>query len=104
MTDDGIPLTTDKGSTSASRLPTWREMNRDTSPEAETMLLKLWRETPVWRKLEMMDGLNRGARRLALIGLRRRFPDASPEELRRRLAAMLLGEALAEQVYGPLPT
>ncbi|MCC6607974.1 MAG: hypothetical protein IT327_32510 [Anaerolineae bacterium] len=79
-------------------------MNWDTSPEAEAVLFKLWRETPAWRKLEMMESLNQGARQLALMGLRQRFPGASPEELQRRLASILLGEALASRVYGPLPT
>ncbi len=83
-----------------NRLPSWREMNQDTSPEAEAVLFKLWRETPGWRKLEMMEGLNRTARQLALVGLRRRFPEASQAELRRRLAGILLGEELATQVYG----
>lgn len=65
-------------STSAHRLPTWREMNMDTSPEAEAVLFKLQRETPAWRKYELMEDLNRTARQLALIGLRRRFPNALP--------------------------
>ena len=85
------------------RLPTWREMNRDTSPEAEAVLFQLWREAPAWRKLQWMEDLNRTARHLALLGLRRRFPEASEAELRRRLASLLLGEELATRVYGPLP-
>jgi hypothetical protein len=85
------------------RLPTWREMNLDTTPEAEAILFKLWRETPAWRKLEMMEHLNRMARQLALAGLRRRHPDAGPEELHRLLADMILGSELAAQVYGPIP-
>lgn len=85
------------------RLPSWREMNWDTTPEAEAILFKLWREAPAWRKLEMMEGLNRAARQLALIGLRQRFPNASTEELRRRLATITLGEELASRVYGPAP-
>jgi hypothetical protein len=84
------------------RLPSWREMNWDTSPEAETVLFRLWREAPAWRKLEMMEGLNRAARQLALAGLRQRFPNASAQELRRRLAAITLGEELATRVYGPV--
>ncbi len=84
------------------RLPTWREMNSDTAPEAEAVLFKLLRETPGWRKLEMMEDLNQAARQLALIGLRRRHPNASPEELKRRLAVMFLGEELATKVYGPI--
>jgi len=85
-------------------LSSWREMNQDTSPEAETILFKLWREAPAWRKLEMMEDLNRTARQLALVGLRRRFPAASSEELQWRLAVMLLGEELATRVYGPFPS
>ena len=86
-----------------NRLPTWREMNLDTTPEVEAVLFQLWRETPAWRKLEMMENLNRTARQLALAGLRRRHPDASPEDLHRLLADMLIGPELATQVYGPLP-
>ena len=93
-----------KPSSFEGHLPSWREMNLDTSPEAEAILFRLWRETPAWRKLEMMEGLNRTARQLALIGLRKRFPDASPAELKRRLASITLGEELAARVYGPIST
>jgi hypothetical protein len=43
------------------------------------------------------------SRRLALAGLRERFPNASESELRRRLATLLLGPELAAKVYGPEP-
>lgn len=88
--------------TAQRRPPTWREMNRDTSPEAEEVLFALWRETPAWRKLEMLEDLNRTARMLAVSGLRRRHPHADDEEIRRRLADLLLGPELAAEVYGPL--
>jgi len=86
---------------SSSRLPTWRQMNRDTSPEAEAILFGLWRETPGWRKWQMMEALNRAARELALAGLCRRHPQATADELRRHLADLLLGPELAAEVYGP---
>jgi hypothetical protein len=76
-------------------------MNRDTTPEAEAVLFRLLRETPVWRKWQLMEDLNRTARELALAGLRRRYPEAGPDELRRRLADQLLGPELAAEVYGP---
>jgi len=79
-------------------------MNADTSPEADALLFRPWRETPGWRKWEMMEALNRSARELALAGLRRRHPAATSEELRRRLATLLLGPELAAEVYGPGPT
>lgn len=91
------------GLTGERRLPSWREMNQDTSPETEVVLFKLWREAPAWRKWEMMESLNRDARQLALMGLRRRFPNASPDELHRRLATIVLGEELATRVYGTDP-
>jgi hypothetical protein len=75
----------------------------DTQPEAEQYLLERLRQTPVWRKLEMMGQLNETARNLALEGLREQYPEASDAELRRRLAERLLGPELARQVYGPLP-
>lgn len=85
------------------QLPTWREMHCDTTSEAEAVLLRMWRETPGWRKWAMREALNRTACELALVELRRRDPDASPAVLRRRLADMVLGPGLAAQVYGPGP-
>ena len=32
------------GDLAKRHLPTWREMNMDTSPEAEAVLFKLWRD------------------------------------------------------------
>ena len=84
-----------------SRLPTWRDMNSDTTPEAEAFLFAYWREAPAWEKWQRMVELNRSARLLAVAGLRRRYPDASEEEIRRHLADMLLGPELAARVYGP---
>ncbi len=51
-----------------------------------------------------MDQLNQSVRLLALSGLRQRYPQADPGELRRRLADLVLGPELAERVYGPGPS
>jgi hypothetical protein len=74
----------------------------DTSPEAEQVLIELLRQAPAWKKIEMLGQLNQMAKTLAMTGLKQRHPKASPEELRRRLADLLLGSELAEKVYGPL--
>jgi hypothetical protein len=92
------------GQNRSRRLPTWREMNQDTAPEVEEMLFAYWRDAPAWEKWQRMVELNRSARFLALAGLRRRHPQASEDELRRRLAELLLGPELAERAYGPLPS
>lgn len=74
----------------------------DTQPAAERVLLQLLRQASPWRKLEMLGQMNETARTLALSGLRQRYPKATSQELRRRLADLLLGPVLAEEVYGPL--
>jgi hypothetical protein len=75
----------------------------DTQIEAETVLIRLLRKAPSWRKLEMVDQLNQSVKLLALMGLRQRFPKDNDARLHRRLAGLLLGEELADTVYGPLP-
>jgi hypothetical protein len=72
----------------------------DTHPDMEALQIRLIREAPAWRKMEMLVSLNASARELALAGLRRRHPNASEAELRRRLADILLGQELATKVYG----
>jgi len=73
----------------------------DTSIEAETIQLNLLRQVPPRQKLQMLTQLNQTALRLALVGLHQRYPSATPAQLRRHLADLLLGESLAEEVYGP---
>ena len=66
----------------------------------EALQIELLRQAHPWRKMEMLNSLNAAARELALAGLRRQYPQAEREELRRRLADLLLGEELARKVYG----
>jgi hypothetical protein len=74
----------------------------DTHPKVEALQIRLLREAPSWRKMEMLAGLNAAAKSLALTGLRQSHTKASESELRRRLADLLLGEELARKVYGEL--
>jgi hypothetical protein len=74
----------------------------DTHPNAEQVLLQLLRQAAPRRKLEMLGQMNEAARVVALRGLQQRHPEASSQELNRRLADLLLGPTLAERVYGPL--
>jgi hypothetical protein len=74
----------------------------DTHPKAEAVLIRLLREAPTWRKLEMVDQLNQAVKLLALTGLRQNHPNEDEALLQRRLAGLLLGEELASKVYGEL--
>jgi hypothetical protein len=75
----------------------------DTSTEAERVQVELMRTMPSWRKFELWGELNMSMREVTLAGLRNRFPSATPQELRRRLATILLGHELATKAYGPEP-
>jgi hypothetical protein len=72
----------------------------DTNAKAERIQIELLQRTPAWRKVQMVAHLNQTVRTPALSGLRQQRPDASSQELRRLLADLILGESLAEKVYG----
>ncbi len=74
----------------------------DTRPEAEDVYVRLLRETPSWRKLELVDQLNQSVKIFVLAGLKQSYPDASDAQLQRSLAELLLGEELADKAYGVL--
>ena len=75
----------------------------DTHPKMEALQIRLWRQASPTKKMNMLAQLNSSVRILALAGLRSRFPNASESELRYKMAVLLLGEDLAQKVYGNLP-
>jgi hypothetical protein len=81
--------------------PHARRRLTDTSPEAAKVQLRVLREMPAWRKVQLVEDANRTACRLALAGISLRHPDASASERVRLLLDLLLGESLAAEVYGP---
>lgn len=78
-------------------------LSSDTHPKMEALQIELWRQASPTRKMTMLAQLNASTRLLALTGLRAQHPRESPEQLRRRLANLLLGEELARKVYGEWP-
>lgn len=75
----------------------------DTDPDAEKVQIEILRGMSSAQKFQLLNDTIVTGRALSLSNLRRRFPDAGPKELRRRLATMLLGPELATKVYGPEP-
>jgi len=73
----------------------------DTSPDAAEVQFRILREMPAWRKVQLVEDANRTARQLALAGISLRHPEASETERERLLLELVLGESLAEEVYGP---
>lgn len=75
-------------------------LSSDTTPEAQQMQFELLRRTPVWKRLALTCELIQATRKLMLADLRRRLPQASEEELRRRLIARLLSRDEVIRAYG----
>ena len=73
---------------------------RDTDTSAEMELIAVMRTLPAWRKLELLDEACETTRALVLAGLRRRYPAISEKELHRILMDRLVGEEIAERVWG----
>jgi len=74
----------------------------DTRSEVTALQHRLLRQVGPARKLAMLGQMNQTVKTLALSGLRSRYPGDSPELIRRRLADLVLGPALASLVYGPI--
>ena len=78
-------------------------MLTDTHPDAERVQIEILRAMPSWKKFELVSDMIVTSRKLVQSGLRDRFPEAAEDELRRRLATVLLGPEVAAKVYGPEP-
>jgi len=72
----------------------------DTHPKMEALQIQLWRQASSTKKMNMLAQLNASVRMLALKGLRAQYPQATEAELHRKLADLLLGEELAQKVFG----
>jgi hypothetical protein len=72
----------------------------DTSPEAEKVLIELYRQAPPWKKLLQVSQLTRMVQELALCDIRRRHPNADEREQRLRLASRWLSGETMRHVFG----
>jgi len=72
----------------------------DTHPKIEQMQIEFIRRMPPWKKIAIVDGLNETIKTLAITGIKQRNPNATPEQVHRTLAELMLGSELARKVYG----
>jgi len=80
-----------------------RTLAEDTSPEAERVLIDLWRTATPERKFALVLDTTRALQEFMLAGLRERYPHATPARLRRLFADLWLGPDLARKAYGEMP-
>jgi hypothetical protein len=71
----------------------------DTHPKMEALQIEFIRAMPAWKKLSIVDGLNETVKTLAVSGIKQRHPNATPAQVQRMLAELLLGAELAHKVY-----
>ncbi len=71
----------------------------DTHPKIEQMQIELIRRMPSWKKFSIVDGLNETVKLMAITGIKQRNPNATPEQVQRMLAELMLGTELARKVY-----
>jgi len=72
----------------------------DTHPKMEALQIEFIRRMPAWKKFAVVDGLNETVKMLAMSGIKQRHPSATPQQIHRMLAELMLGEELAEKAYG----
>jgi len=80
-----------------------RTLAEDTSPEAERVLIQLWRDATPARKFALVLDTTRALQEFMLAGLRERYPRHPPAGVRRRFADLWLGAELARRAYGEPP-
>jgi hypothetical protein len=74
-------------------------LSSDTHPKMEALQIQFIRRMPAWKKISMVDGLNDTVKTLAITGIKQRHPNATPEQIHRMLAELMLGAELARKVY-----
>ena len=75
------------------------ELETDTAPEIEALLISRWRSMTGAQKLELVLAMSQTVRELAVAGIRARHPQASDREVLLRLAIIQHGSELASAAY-----
>lgn len=75
----------------------------DTSPEQQEEYFERLRRLTPEERVNIVSRLNRGVRRMAMMGLKLRHPEALEEELRARLAVRIYGREIAQRMFADIP-
>jgi hypothetical protein len=65
-------------------------LSSDTHPKMERMQIEFIRRMPAWKET---------VKTLAMSGIKQRHPNATPQQIQRMLAELMLGAELARKVY-----
>jgi hypothetical protein len=76
---------------------------QDTAPARLRRYVELLRAQAPHQRLAQAAALSRAVRTLAVAGIKERHPDASPDEIRARLAVRLYGREVARRMFHTIP-
>jgi len=74
-------------------------LSSDTHPKMEALQIEFIRRMTTWKKFAIVYGLNETVKTLAMSGIKQRHPAATPQQVQRMLAELMLGAELAHKVY-----
>ena len=77
-----------------------KPLSPDTTPQAQRMQYELMRQLSPEQKLSLAFALTETMRQLVHADLHHRFPQAGPEEIRRRFIARVLSREDVIRAYG----
>jgi hypothetical protein len=80
-----------------------RSHPRDTTERADELQFELLRAMTPQQRGEIFTALTLAVQDLAMAGMRLRFPNATDDELRLRLAVQRLGRDVVKRVWGWSP-
>ncbi|MCZ6635225.1 MAG: winged helix-turn-helix domain-containing protein [bacterium] len=80
--------------------PGYRTQSSDTSYRVERMQIEAYRRMTPAEKMRRISDLCQASARIALAGIRQRYPQATERELQLRLAALRLGRETMVKVFG----
>jgi len=77
-----------------------RTLSRDTSPEAEAIIIAGYRRMSPTEKLERVRQMTQAVQQMALTRLREQYPEATERELVLRLASLWIPRDLMIRAFG----
>jgi hypothetical protein len=77
----------------------YKTQSIDTSIDAEMYLFGLWKALTLTQKVNRLISWTKGCLELSLIGLKQRYPDASPSKLRYEFARVTLKSHFPDSIY-----
>ena len=75
-------------------------MYEDTSLEIEKVIIEQLRTWPAWKKIDQVVKLTQACQKIALAGIRKRYPNADEKEIQLRFASLWIDRETMIKAFG----